>query len=254
MTSVYIQTAKQVFEIEANALNALSERLDSDFDDAVKTILDAKGKVIICGMGESGIIGKKIAATLASTGTPSFFMHPGEAYHGDLGMVTSDDVFVAISNSGETDEVVKLIPFLKDNNNYLVALTGNAKSTLATAANAHLDVGVAEEACPLQLAPTSSTTATLAMGDALAVTLMKARDFKPENFARFHPGGSLGRRLLSRVEDEMVSTDLPFVTVNSSLLDVIQTMSVGRLGLAIIKDVDGYAMITDGDVRRLIEQ
>ena len=249
MTSVYIQTAKQVFEIEANALNALSERLDSDFDDAVKTILDAKGKVIICGMGKSGIIGKKIAATLASTGTPSFFMHPG-----DLGMVTSDDVFVAISNSGETDEVVKLIPFLKDNNNYLVALTGNAKSTLATAANAHLDVGVAEEACPLQLAPTSSTTATLAMGDALAVTLMKARDFKPENFARFHPGGSLGRRLLSRVEDEMVSTDLPFVTVNSSLLDVIQTMSVGRLGLAIIKDVDGYAMITDGDVRRLIEQ
>ncbi|QLE96964.1 KpsF/GutQ family sugar-phosphate isomerase [Neptunomonas phycophila] len=254
MTSVYIQTAKQVFEIEANALNALSERLDSDFDDAVKTILDAKGKVIICGMGKSGIIGKKIAATLASTGTPSFFMHPGEAYHGDLGMVTSDDVFVAISNSGETDEVVKLIPFLKDNNNYLVALTGNAKSTLATAANAHLDVGVAEEACPLQLAPTSSTTATLAMGDALAVTLMKARDFKPENFARFHPGGSLGRRLLSRVEDEMVSTDLPFVSVNSSLLDVIQTMSVGRLGLAIIKDVDGYAMITDGDVRRLIEQ
>ncbi|MDO6782692.1 KpsF/GutQ family sugar-phosphate isomerase [Neptunomonas phycophila] len=254
MTSVYIQTAKQVFEIEANALNALSERLDSDFDDAVKTILDAKGKVIICGMGKSGIIGKKIAATLASTGTPSFFMHPGEAYHGDLGMVTSDDVFVAISNSGETDEVVKLIPFLKDNNNYLVALTGNAKSTLATAANAHLDVGVAEEACPLQLAPTSSTTATLAMGDALAVTLMKARDFKPENFARFHPGGSLGRRLLSRVEDEMVSTDLPFVSVNSSLLDVIQTMSAGRLGLAIIKDVDGYAMITDGDVRRLIEQ
>jgi arabinose-5-phosphate isomerase len=254
MTDQYKATAKRVFEIEAKALSALSDKLDDDFDDAIKNILEAQGKVIICGMGKSGIIGKKIAATLASTGTPSFFMHPGEAYHGDLGMVTPQDVFVAISNSGETDEVVKLIPFLKDNGNYCVAMTGNPKSTLALAANAHLDIGVEEEACPLQLAPTASTTATLAMGDALAVTLMKARNFQPENFARFHPGGSLGRRLLSRVEDEMVADELPFVSINSSLIDVIQAMSKGRLGLAIVLDVEDYAVITDGDVRRLIEE
>ena len=190
----YIEIAKGVFAIEAQAISQLADRLDNSFAEAVKQILTSRGRVIICGMGKSGIIGKKIAATLASTGTPSFFMHPGEAYHGDLGMVTPDDVFVAISNSGETDEVVKLIPFLRSNGNYLIALTGNALSTLAKAAHSHLDVGVQEEACPLQLAPTSSTTATLAMGDALAVTLMKARDFKPENFARLHPGGSLGRR------------------------------------------------------------
>jgi arabinose-5-phosphate isomerase len=254
MTDQYKATAKGVFDIEAKALSALSDKLDDNFDDAIKNILEAQGKVIICGMGKSGIIGKKIAATLASTGTPSFFMHPGEAYHGDLGMVTSQDVFVAISNSGETDEVVKLIPYLKDNGNYCVAMTGNPKSTLALAANAHLDIGVEEEACPLQLAPTASTTATLAMGDALAVTLMKARNFQPENFARFHPGGSLGRRLLSRVEDEMVSDELPFVSINSGLIDVIQAMSKGRLGLAIVSDIKGYAIITDGDVRRVIEE
>jgi len=253
MDSTYIKTAKEVFKIEADALGALSERLDSQFDDAVTTILGAAGKVVVCGMGKSGIIGKKIAATLASTGTPSFFMHPGEAYHGDLGMVTPKDVFIAISNSGETDEVVKLIPFLKDNRNYLVALTGNPKSTLAKAANVHLNVGVKEEACPLQLAPTASTTATLAMGDALAVTLMKARDFQPENFARFHPGGSLGRRLLSRVEDEMITAQLPFISLATSILDVIQVMSKGRLGLAIVDDVDGYALVTDGDIRRVVE-
>lgn len=254
MTNQYKETAFEVFKIEANAISTLAYKLDYHFDNAITQILDTKGKVIVCGMGKSGIIGKKIAATLASTGTPSFFMHPGEAYHGDLGMVTPMDVFVAISNSGETDEVVKLIPFLKDNGNYFVAMTGNPKSTLAVAANAHLDIGVEEEACPLQLAPTASTTATLAMGDALAVTLMKARNFKPENFARFHPGGSLGRRLLSRVEDEMVSGDLPFVTTNSGLIDIIQAMSKGRLGLAIVADVEGYAVITDGDVRRLIEE
>lgn len=253
MDSFYIETAKKVFEIEADALHALSVRLNGDFDNAIQTILEAQGKVIVCGMGKSGIIGKKIAATFASTGTPSFFMHPGEAYHGDLGMVTPQDIFIAISNSGETDEVVKLIPFLKDNGNYLVALTGNAKSTLANAANAHLDVGVKEEACPLQLAPTSSTTATLAMGDALAVTLMKARNFQPENFARFHPGGSLGRRLLSRVEDEMVTADLPFISSSSPTLDVIQIMSKGRLGLAIVNDIEGYALVTDGDIRRVVE-
>ena len=250
----FIEIAKQVFDIESKAVARLSDRLNESFTEAVQHILESKGRVIVCGMGKSGIIGKKIAATLASTGTPSFFMHPGEAYHGDLGMVTPDDIFVAISNSGETDEVVKLIPFLRGNNNYLIALTGNPISTLARAAHNHLDVGVQEEACPLQLAPTSSTTATLAMGDALAVTLMNARDFRPENFARFHPGGSLGRRLLSKVEDEMTDSNLPFVQADSKILDVIQTMTRGSLGLAIVKSISGWGLVTDGDIRRAIDR
>lgn len=246
--------ARSVFSIEAKAVAALSDNLNTDFDDAVSGILSSEGKTIVCGMGKSGIIGKKIAATLASTGTPSFFMHPGEAYHGDLGMVSPDDVFIAISNSGETEEVVKLIPFLKDNGNVLIAMTGNPDSTLAKAANYHLNVGVEEEACPLQLAPTSSTTATLAMGDALAVTLMKARDFKPENFARFHPGGSLGRRLLSRVENEMVSDNLPVIQPDASVAEVISAISGGGLGMAIVSTVDKPSVITDGDLRRAIEK
>tara|TARA_A100001015_G_scaffold134815_1_gene149608 strand:+ start:7738 stop:8664 length:927 start_codon:yes stop_codon:yes gene_type:complete len=246
--------ARSVFSVEAKAVSALSDNLSTDFDDAVSAILSSEGKTIVCGMGKSGIIGKKIAATLASTGTPSFFMHPGEAYHGDLGMVSPDDVFIAISNSGETEEVVKLIPFLKDNGNVLIAMTGNPDSTLAKAANYHLNVGVEEEACPLQLAPTSSTTATLAMGDALAVTLMKARDFKPENFARFHPGGSLGRRLLSRVENEMVSDNLPVIQPDASVAEVISAISGGGLGMAIVSTVDKPSVITDGDLRRAIEK
>ena len=246
--------ARSVFSVEAKAVSALSDNLSTDFDDAVSAILSSEGKTIVCGMGKSGIIGKKIAATLASTGTPSFFMHPGEAYHGDLGMVSPDDVFIAISNSGETEEVVKLIPFLKDNGNVLIAMTGNPDSTLAKAANYHLNVGVEEEACPLQLAPTSSTTATLAMGDALAVTLMKARDFRPENFARFHPGGSLGRRLLSRVENEMVSDNLPVIQPDASVAEVISAISGGGLGMAIVSTVDKPSVITDGDLRRAIEK
>lgn len=246
--------ARSVFSVESKAVAALSDTLSTDFDDAVSAILSSEGKTIVCGMGKSGIIGKKIAATLASTGTPSFFMHPGEAYHGDLGMVSPDDIFIAISNSGETEEVVKLIPFLKDNGNVLIAMTGNPDSTLAKAANYHLNVGVEEEACPLQLAPTSSTTATLAMGDALAVTLMKARDFKPENFARFHPGGSLGRRLLSRVENEMVSDNLPVIQPDASVAEVISAISGGGLGMAIVSTVDKPSVITDGDLRRAIEK
>lgn len=248
-----IASGIRVFEVEARAVAALSDRLNENFSNAVKRILHSRGRVIVCGMGKSGIIGKKIAATLASTGTPSFFMHPGEAYHGDLGMVTADDVFVAISNSGETDEVVKLIPFLQDNQNYLIALTGNNTSTLAKAAHSHLDVGVKEEACPFQLAPTSSTTATLAMGDALAVVLMQVREFKPENFARFHPGGALGRRLLSKVEDEMAKGKLPFVTEQANVMEVIHAMTHGSLGLAIVKREQGWGVITDGDIRRAIE-
>lgn len=249
-----IEVAKNVFAIEAQAISQLSEKLGNSFTEAVQQILASKGRVIVCGMGKSGIIGKKIAATLASTGTPSYFMHPGEAYHGDLGMVTSDDVFVAISNSGETDEVVKLIPFLRSNGNYLITLTSNSFSTLARAAHSHLDIGVQEEACPLQLAPTSSTTATLAMGDALAVALMKARNFQPENFARLHPGGSLGRRLLSKVEDEMVKDNLPLVSAQAKVLDVIHAMSLGSLGLAIVEHQGGWGIVTDGDIRRAIER
>jgi len=250
----YISIAKQVLEIEAQALVSLATNVDDNFTSSIEAVLASQGKTIICGMGKSGIIGKKIAATLASTGTSSFFMHPGEAYHGDLGMVSPDDVFIAISNSGETDEVIKLIPFLKDNSNVLIAMTGNPDSTLAQAANYHLNVGVEKEACPLQLAPTASTTATLAMGDALAVTLMKARDFKPENFARFHPGGSLGRRLLSRVDSEMVCENLPFLKLQDNAADVITTITEGGLGLAIVEGHNAPHIITDGDLRRAIEK
>ncbi|MFE8154117.1 KpsF/GutQ family sugar-phosphate isomerase [Brenneria goodwinii] len=250
----YVAIARHVFDVEAKAVSELSANLGDEFRGAVQYILDSHGRAIICGMGKSGIIGKKIAATLASTGTPSFFMHPGEAYHGDLGMVTHEDVFIAISNSGETDEVVKLLPFLKDNGNVLVAITGNPSSTLALAADCHLNVHVKQEACPLQLAPTSSTTATLAMGDALAITLMEARGFKPENFARFHPGGSLGRRLLSKVEHEMFKDELPLVEEKAPLMDVITAITRSTLGLVVVRSQEGWAIITDGDVRRALEQ
>lgn len=250
----YIYTAKEVLKIEADGLSYVSQNLDSNFTSSIEAILGTTAKTIICGMGKSGIIGKKMAATFASTGTPSFFMHPGEAYHGDLGMVSPDDIFIALSNSGETDEVVKLIPFLKDNGNTLISMTGNPESTLAQASDFHLNVGVEKEACPLQLAPTASTTAALAMGDALAVTLMKARDFKPENFARFHPGGSLGRRLLSRVENEMITENLPLLSANASSTEVISTISQSGLGLAIVMDEGKANVITDGDLRRAIEK
>jgi arabinose-5-phosphate isomerase len=250
----YIATAKNVLEIESQALKGLIDKIDSDFSLAIDAVLKSQGKAIICGMGKSGIIGKKIAATFASTGTPSFFMHPGEAYHGDLGMVSPDDIFIALSNSGETDEVVKLIPFLKDNGNILISMTGNPSSSLAQASDFHLNVSVEKEACPLQLAPTASTTAALAMGDALAVTLMKARDFQPENFARFHPGGSLGRRLLSRVENEMIVDNIPFLDAATSAKDVISTISKSGLGLAIVMQATEPLVITDGDLRRAIEK
>jgi len=248
----HLDVARRVFEIEARAISGLCDSLDADFSVAVQSILDTTGRTIVCGMGKSGIVGKKIAATLASTGTPSFFMHPGEAYHGDLGMVTPEDIFIAISNSGETDEILKLLPFLKDNGNVLVGITGNRNSTLARAAHCHLSISVPLEACPLQLAPTSSTTATLAMGDALAVTLMECRGFQPENFARFHPGGSLGRRLLSRVENEMADVELPLVDPASSIMEVITAITRSSLGLAIVPTANDFGIITDGDVRRAL--
>lgn len=247
-----IDTAKRVFQIEAEAIQALSDQLDTHFSQSVEAILATEGRVVICGMGKSGLIGKKIMATLASTGTPCFFMHPGEAFHGDLGMVSPKDIFIALSNSGETEEVIKLIPFLKDNGNLIIAMTGRPDSTLAQNADFHLNIAVPQEACIHQLAPTSSTTATLVMGDALAVALMEKRDFKPQDFARFHPGGSLGRKLLTRVKHEMKSDNLPFVTANASMKDVIHTMTEGRLGLCIVDQ--GKGIITDGDLRRQMEE
>lgn len=244
-----VKIAKDVIQTEVDGLIHMGAHIDNSFIQAVNAILTTHGRTIICGMGKSGIVGKKIAASFASTGTPSFFMHPGEAFHGDLGMVKPEDVFIAISNSGETDEVLKLLPFLRDNGNYVIALTGKSGSTLAKNAHCHLDIAVPKEACPHQLAPTSSTTATLVMGDALTVALMESREFQPENFARFHPGGSLGRRLLSRVSDEMVS-EFPVVKESADFTSVVHAISDGKLGLVLVEVDQGLAIITDGDVRK----
>ncbi|HIF6310134.1 TPA: KpsF/GutQ family sugar-phosphate isomerase, partial [Raoultella ornithinolytica] len=247
--------AKDVIECEIDGLKNIISLLDNDFTNSINLILNTQGRVIISGMGKSGIIGRKIAASMASTGTPSFFMHPGEAFHGDLGMVASDDIFIAISNSGETDEVLKLLPFLEDNKNKIIAITGNPKSTLAKSSSFHLNIAVAAEACPFQLAPTSSTTATLAMGDALAITLMRLRNFKPENFARFHPGGALGRKLLRKVRDEMQSDQLPIVNLHDDFSVAINAMSSGNYGLVVICDnLKLSGIITDGDLRRAIDK
>jgi arabinose-5-phosphate isomerase len=246
--------AQEVFEIESKEIANLSKRLTDDFEKAINAILQSSGKLIVSGMGKSGIIGKKIAATLASTGTPSFFLHPGEAYHGDLGMIEENDIVLLISNSGETDEVLKLIPFLKHQKNCTISMSGNDDSTLAKNTNYHLNIAVDKEACPLFLAPTSSTTATLVMGDALAVTLMKLRDFKEENFAKFHPGGSLGRRLLTTVGDVMKKKNLPIISSEATIKEVIQTISEGKLGLVVIIDNNKIiGIITDGDIRRTME-
>ncbi|AYO15856.1 KpsF/GutQ family sugar-phosphate isomerase [Vibrio owensii] len=244
-----IKIAKDVIQTEVDGLIHMGTHIDNSFIQAVNAILTTHGRTIICGMGKSGIVGKKIAASFASTGTPSFFMHPGEAFHGDLGMVKPEDVFIAISNSGETDEVLKLLPFLRDNGNYVIALTSKSGSTLARNAHCHLNIAVPKEACPHQLAPTSSTTATLVMGDALTVALMESREFLPENFARFHPGGSLGRRLLSRVSDEMVS-EFPLVKESADFTSVVHAISDGKLGLVLVEVDQGLAIITDGDVRK----
>jgi len=246
--------AKNVFEIEAREIVKLSTKLTVDFEKAVKAILECRGKLIVSGMGKSGIIGRKIAATMASTGTPSFFLHPGEAYHGDLGMIERDDIVLLISNSGETDEVLKLVPFLKAHKNIIIGMSGNPDSTLAKNSSYHLNISVKEEACPLQLAPTSSTTATLVMGDALAVALMRLRDFQDRDFAQFHPGGSLGRRLLTKAEDVMRSENLPIIGLDDSIKDTVQTISEGKMGLAIIMNSSQIiGIITDGDIRRAME-
>ncbi len=249
-----IDIAKNVFVLEAEAINNLSNLLTEDFSKAIEKILKIKGRLVISGMGKSGHIGVKIAATLASTGTPSFFMHPAEAIHGDLGMLTEDDILLAISNSGESEEIVKIIPLVKRMGITLIGMAGNKESTLAKASDYFLNISIEKEACPLQLAPMSSTTATLAMGDAIAAALMEARNFKPEDFAIYHPGGSLGRKLLTKVKDIMNSNNLPLVQPESSFQDVIQVMTMGKLGLCIVVDNNNLTgIITDGDLRRALE-
>ena len=246
--------AQEVFAIESREIANLENLLTDDFEKAVEAIIQSKGKLIISGMGKSGIIGKKIAATLASTGTPSFFLHPGEAYHGDLGMISASDIVLLISNSGETDEVLKIIPFLKAQKNCTISMSGNPESTLAKNTNFHLNIAVEHEACPLQLAPTSSTTATLVMGDALAVALMRLRDFKDENFAKFHPGGSLGKRLLTTVESVMKKDDLPVCSEDTDIKELIHIITDGKCGLVVVTQNDKIkGVITDGDIRRFME-
>jgi len=243
--------AQNVFDIEIASLQHVASMIDEQFSLVVDAILNAKGKLVVCGMGKSGHIGKKISATFTSTGTPSYFMHPAEAFHGDLGMISADDVVLLISYSGETEEILKIVPYLKWNKNKVIAITGNTNSTLAKNAVHTLNVGVKQEACPLELAPTSSTTATLVMGDALAVALMKRRDFSPADFARFHPGGRLGRKLLVKVKDLMRTNQLPFIEAGASFTQLLMRMSEGKLGLVIVGSADEVkGVITDGDLRR----
>lgn len=247
-----LEFARKVFAIEQKMLEEVALRLDRNFEEAVQSILECRGKLVVIGMGKSGHIGQKIAATLSSTGTPSFFVHPAEAFHGDLGMISKEDMVMLISYSGETDEMLRIIPFLKWNGNRCIAITGNPDSTLARESEFHLNIHVSQEACPLALAPTSSTTATLVMGDALAVTLMEARGFKPEDFARFHPGGSLGRRLLHKVRDYMQTDNLPYIEESAGGHDLVLKLSAGRLGLVLVNDSQNsfVGIITDGDLRR----
>lgn len=252
----YQQLGKAVLKTEADSITALIERIDHKFHDACEMILACEGRIVVTGMGKSGHIGNKIAATLASTGTPAFFMHPGEASHGDLGMITKTDLVIALSHSGEAAEIVTLLPLLKRLPVPLISLTGNEKSTLADMADINLDISVEKEACPLGLAPTSSTTATLAMGDALAIAILEARGFTEEDFARSHPGGSLGRRLLLRVRDIMHTDELiPVVPIDASLKQALLEISNKGLGMTAISDGNNHlaGVYTDGDLRRTLD-
>jgi arabinose-5-phosphate isomerase len=252
-----LDVGRRVLGIEARAVQALIQRLDGGFSDAVDLLYDCKGKVVVSGMGKSGLIGQKIAATMASTGTPSFFLHPAEGLHGDLGMLARRDVFIAISNSGETQEILQLLPFMERMGIAVVAIVGRMGSTLAKNSAVALDVSVAEEACPMGLAPTASTTATLAMGDALAVALLEKRGFKEQDFAQFHPGGTLGRRLLVKVRDLMHrGQEVPQVMETVLATVAILEMSAKKLGMTTVVDRAGalLGVITDGDLRRFLQQ
>ena len=249
--------AREVINIEAAAVQALAQRVDDNFLRALNIILSCEGRVIVSGMGKSGHIARKIAATMSSTGTPAYFVHPAEASHGDLGMITSQDVFIALSYSGESDELMTIVPVIKRQGARLISLTGNPKSTLALAADAHLDGSVAKEACPMGLAPTTSTTAALVLGDALAMALLDAKGFGEADFARSHPGGSLGRRLLTHVHDIMhTGTKIPAVAQNAMLSDAILEMSRKGLGMTAIIDATNHVLgiYTDGDLRRTLEK
>ena len=249
------QYAKQCLEDEAQALLELIPQLDENFDKAVNMIYNCKGKIIVTGVGKSGHIGAKIAATLSSTGTPAFFINPLDVFHGDLGVMTSDDIVLALSNSGQTDELLRFIPMVLHMNIPIISMTGNENSLLAKYSNAHIKVWVKKEACPLNLAPTSSTTAALAMGDALAVALMEVRHFEPRDFAQFHPGGELGKHLLTTAEDVMISHDLPVIDKDMNLGDAIILVSKGKLGLGVSTENDKViGLITDGDIRRAMEK
>ena len=252
-----VAEGRRVLKIEARAVQALVDRLDAEFDTAVDLLLRCKGKVVVSGMGKSGLVGQKIAATMASTGTPAFFLHPAEGIHGDLGMLGRADVLIAISNSGETQEILQLLPYVERMGIPVVSMTGRMASTLAKNSDVALDVSVSEEACPLGLAPTASTTATLAMGDALAVVLLQKRGFKEEDFAQFHPGGALGRRLLIRVKDLMHGgADMPMVNEAVPATAAILEITAKKLGMTTVTDASGklVGIITDGDLRRFIQQ
>ena len=248
--------AIQCLKDEAQAILDLIPNIDKEFDDAVELIFRCHGKVIVTGVGKSGHIGAKIAATLSSTGTPSFFINPLDVFHGDLGVMTKDDVVLAISNSGQTDELLRFIPMVLHMEIPIIGMSGNPQSLLAKYSSCHLNVSVKKEACPLNLAPTSSTTATLAMGDALAVALMEKRNFRPQDFAHFHPGGELGKRLLTTAQDVMRSDDLPVITPDMHLGEAIILVSKGKLGLGIAMNADDTiaGLITDGDIRRAMEK
>lgn len=257
-----IDMARRVLQIETEAVAALAERLDTDFQQAVELILRCRGRVIVCGLGKTGHIGRKIAATLASTGTPAYFVHAAEAVHGDLGMITREDVLIALSNSGESDELLTIVPLVKRQGGQLIAMTGNPSSSLAREADVHLDAGVKEEACPLNLAPTASTTAALALGDALAVALLDARGFGAEDFARSHPGGALGRRLLTHVSDVMrPASEIPNLPAQTPVLEALAAMSQSGMGMIVIRlaaaqenTERGYGIFTDGDLRRAMHK
>ncbi len=249
--------AREVLDIEADAVRGLSAQLDDNFAGAVEFLLGCKGRVVVSGIGKSGHIARKFAATLASTGTPGFFVHPAEASHGDLGMVTADDVFIALSNSGETEELVAILPIIKRLGARLIAITGHPESSLAKLADVHLNAHVAKEACPMNLSPTASTTAVLALSDALAVAVLDARGFGPDDFARSHPGGALGRRLLTYVRDVMrVGDEIPVVSANATVSDALFQITAKRMGMtAVVNDqrhVEG--IFTDGDLRRILQR
>ncbi len=251
-----LETARRVLQIEADAVLALMPRLNGDFTKAVKAILACQGRLVVTGMGKSGLICQKIAATMASTGTPALFLHPAEGIHGDLGMMTKTDLVLAVSNSGETEEICRILPVIKRMGLPLICMAGNPKSTLAQASDIFLDISVVEEACPLGLAPTASTTATLAMGDALAVVLLQERGFRAEDFALFHPGGALGKKLLLRVEDLMhTASEIPLVAGGTLLREALFEITSKQLGVTGVSNAAGelLGVFTDGDLRRVME-